>query len=38
MELVIEGLHQHSLLSKRDLDTGVTYGDMLRSMLEDSRF
>ncbi|MDA3963796.1 MAG: magnesium chelatase [Planctomycetota bacterium] len=33
MELVIEGLHQHNLLSKQDLDTGASYGDMLRSMM-----
>ncbi len=35
MELVLEGLHQHSLISKLDVQQGVSYGDMLRSMLED---
>lgn len=33
MELILEGLHQHSLISKTDRDTGASYGDMLRSML-----
>ena len=33
MELVLEGLHQHNLLSKQDLATGASYGDMLRSMM-----
>jgi magnesium chelatase subunit I len=32
MELVLEGLHQNSLLSKEDLDHGFTYGDMLQTM------
>ncbi|HWN81358.1 MAG TPA: hypothetical protein VNM87_04625, partial [Candidatus Udaeobacter sp.] len=32
MELVLEGLHQNSLLSKEDLDHGVAYGDMLQTM------
>jgi len=36
MELVLEGLHQHSLLSKVDLESGSSYGDMLRSMLGNS--
>lgn len=35
MELVLEGLYQHSLISKVDLQHGSSYGDMLRSMLED---
>lgn len=34
MELVLEGLHQHSLLAKEDLSTGVSYSDMLGIMLE----
>jgi len=32
MELVLEGLHQNSLLSKEDLDHSVAYGDMLQTM------
>lgn len=35
MELVLEGLHHHSLISKVDVADGVSYGDMLRSMMED---
>jgi magnesium chelatase subunit I len=31
-ELVLEGLHQASLLSKERADGGVTYGDMLKRM------
>ncbi len=34
MELVLEGLHQHSLLAKEDATTGVSYSDMLGIMLE----
>jgi magnesium chelatase subunit I len=34
MELVLEGLHQHSLLAKEDLATGASYSDMLGIMLE----
>lgn len=34
MELVLEGLHQHSLLAKEDLSTGASYSDMLGIMLE----
>lgn len=34
MELVLEGLHQHSLLAKEDLATGASYTDMLNVMLE----
>jgi magnesium chelatase subunit I len=34
MELVLEGLHQHSLLAKEDLATGSSYSDMLGVMLE----
>ena len=32
MELVLDGLHQNSLLSKEDLDHGFAYGDMLQTM------
>lgn len=32
MEIVLEGLHQNSLLSKEDLDQGFAYGDMLQTM------
>jgi magnesium chelatase subunit I len=32
MELVLDGLHQNSLLSKEELDHGVLYGDMLHTM------
>jgi magnesium chelatase subunit I len=32
MELVLEGLHQNSLLSKQDLSHGVAYADMLQTM------
>ena len=32
MEITLEGLHQHSMLSKRDLDTGTSYRDMLKEM------
>ena len=34
MELVLEGLHQHSLLAKEDTATGSSYSDMLGIMLE----
>ena len=34
MELVLEGLHQHSLLAKEDLSTGTSYSDMLGILLE----
>jgi magnesium chelatase subunit I len=34
MELILEGLHQHSLLAKEDAATGVSYSDMLGIMLE----
>ncbi len=34
MELILEGLHQHSLLAKEDAATGVAYSDMLGIMLE----
>ena len=34
MELILEGLHQHSLLAKEDVDRKVSYSDMLGLMLE----
>ncbi|MEM7231608.1 MAG: magnesium chelatase [Planctomycetota bacterium] len=34
MELVLEGLHQHSLLAKEDVLRGVSYSDMLGVMME----
>jgi hypothetical protein len=34
MELVLEGLHQHSLLAKEDVMSGAAYSDMLGVMLE----
>ena len=34
MELVLEGLHQHSMLSKRDLDSASSYRDMLKAMFD----
>ena len=34
MELILEGLHQHSLLAKEDAVTGASYSDMLGLMLE----
>ncbi|MFQ5653925.1 MAG: magnesium chelatase [Planctomycetota bacterium] len=34
MELVLEGLHQHSLLAKEDLIRGASYSDMLGIMME----
>ncbi len=34
MELVLEGLHQHSLVAKEDAATGASYSDMLGVMLE----
>ena len=34
MELVLEGLHQHSLLAKEDVMAGAAYSDMLGLMLE----
>ena len=37
MELVLEGLHQGSLLSRDDLDQGRVYGDMLAQMAESLR-
>ena len=34
MELVLEGLHQHSMLSKRDLDSATSYRDMFKAMFD----
>ncbi|MDZ7773665.1 MAG: sigma 54-interacting transcriptional regulator [Balneolaceae bacterium] len=33
MDLILEGLHQHSMLGRDDLDEGRSYTDMLDSML-----
>jgi magnesium chelatase subunit I len=35
MEFVLEGLHQHSLLSKEGLHGATTYGDMISRMMQD---
>jgi len=37
MELVLEGLHQHSLLAKQDVASGASYSDMLGILLEDMK-
>jgi magnesium chelatase subunit I len=34
MELILEGLHQHSLLAKEDVASGTSYSDMLGIMME----
>jgi len=34
MELILEGLHQHSLLAKEDVARKASYSDMLGVMLE----
>jgi hypothetical protein len=34
MELILEGLHQHSLLAKEDAGRKSSYSDMLGVMLE----
>jgi len=34
IELVLEGLHQHSLLAKEEAATGTSYSDMLGVMME----
>ena len=34
MEFVLEGLHQHSLIAREDLDAAVSYKDMLKTMFE----
>ena len=33
MELVLEGLHQHSVIAREDLDGRISYRDMLQEML-----
>lgn len=33
MDLILEGLHQHSMLGKEEMDEGRSYTDMLDSML-----
>jgi hypothetical protein len=33
MELVLEGLHQNSMLSRERTDNATSYKDMLKSML-----
>ena len=34
MEFLLEGLHQISLIAREDLDSGVSYRDMLKQMFE----
>ena len=34
MEFTLEGMHQHSLVAREELDSKVSYGDMLRQMFE----
>ena len=34
MELILEGLHQHSMLSKKELGRKTSYRDMLKAMLD----
>ncbi len=34
MEFLLEGLHQNSMLSKRDIDSTTSYRDMLKAMLD----
>jgi magnesium chelatase subunit I len=34
MEFVLEGLHQHSLIAREDLEAAVSYKDMLKTMFE----
>jgi hypothetical protein len=34
MELVLEGLHQHSMISKREEGGSTSYRDMLKAMFE----
>jgi magnesium chelatase subunit I len=35
MELVLEGMHQHSMLSREGVTHTVTYGDMISRMMQD---
>jgi magnesium chelatase subunit I len=34
MEFTLEGLHQYSLISKRDIESSTSYRDMLKDMLD----
>jgi hypothetical protein len=34
MELVLDGLHQASIIAREDLESGVSYKDMLKTMFE----
>ena len=34
MEFTLEGMHQHSLVAREELDSRVSYRDMLRQMFE----
>ena len=34
MEFLLEGLHQNSMLSKRDIESTTSYRDMLKAMLD----
>ena len=34
MELVLEGLHQHSMVSKREQEGRTAYRDMLKAMFD----
>ena len=34
MEFTLEGLHQHSLVAREEIDSKVSYRDMLRQMFE----
>ena len=34
MEFVLHGLASHSLISKKSLDTGVSFKDLMGSMLD----
>jgi magnesium chelatase subunit I len=34
MEFVLEGLHQNSLIAREDLESAVSYKDMLKTMFE----
>ena len=34
MEFVLEGLHQHSMVSKREEGTKTAYRDMLKAMFD----
>jgi hypothetical protein len=34
MEFTLEGMHQHSLVAREEIDSKVSYRDMLRQMFE----